>query len=134
MGISSSSRVWKRVGQWLLAVNQHQVIFSYSFSFFFLHFFFSWVLSHCDTALVILSTLLEHKSLSSLFLLYFFPHFLFSVGLSVTSNFLLSVFTPYPSLLDSISNNSSFSVFSLFFSPLPFSSLTVLQQLSPIFF
>ena len=98
------------MGQWLLAVNQHQVIFSYSFSFF-LHFFFSRVLSHCDTALVslLLSTLSKHIKP---FPLYFFSTF----------------FPPFSSLLDSLffsplSEHVKLSPlwFSLFFPPFLFS-------------
>ena len=74
------------MGQWLPAVNQHQVIFSYSFSFF-LHFLFLSSLSqrHCFGKFVVVHTFKAYKTLSSLFLLYFFTHFLFSVGLPVFS-------------------------------------------------
>ena len=112
--MSSSSRVWKRVGQWLPAVNQHQVIFSYSFSFF-LHFLFLSSLSqrHCFGKFVVVHTFKAYKTLSSLFLLYFFTPFLFSVGLPV----FFPLFRAYKTLSSLFFSPVSHLYWTLFFSP-----------------
>ena len=141
---SSSSRVWKRgsTKSGPMATSNQPTSGNF-FLFFYLFYFFT--LSHCLGA-----SSNSFLSISPLPFFFFFP-LLFSLGLFVSSNSLLSTFffpfTLYPSLLDpdclqqfsplcifstfffltllswtlTISSNSSFSIFPLFFFPLPFS-------------
>ena len=124
------------MGQWLLAVNQHQVIFSNSFSFF-LYFFFSRVLSHCDTALVSLSlsTLSKHiKPFPLYFFSTFFPLFSslldslffspFSEHVKLSPLWFFSIFPPFSLLYWTLYFFPLFKAYktlsSLFFPPLLF--------------
>ena len=85
------------MGQWLPAVNQHQVIFSFLLVFFTLFLSLSsFSQRHCLGSLS-LSTLSKHIILSSLFLFYFFPPFsrlCWTVFFSGFSSLLDSVFFP----------------------------------------